>query len=519
MTLVTMSRKEFSRIKILQDVSAGSLSIDEAAALLRVTRRQLFRIQRAFRYRGAAALASQRRGQPGNRRFPVHLRQETLAIIRERYVDFGPTLAAEKLAACHGLSLSRETLRQWMMAEGLWCDRKERLKAVHQPRPRRDCVGELVQVDGSEHWWFEERGPQCSLLVYVDDATSRLMHLKFVQSESTFSYFAATREYLDRHGKPVAFYSDKHGVFRVNKAGAVGGDGMTQFGRALHEINIDILCANTPQAKGRVERANKTLQDRLVKELRLQGISTIDAANELLPGFLTDYNARFAKEPRDGKDLHRPLSPDDDLGEVFTWREERTVSNSLTLQYDKVLFLLEPTPISSTLRHKRVTVADYPDGRLKISYNGVDLAYRRLFDKVRQVDQGAITDSKRLGAVLSAVKAAQQQNGIFRSERTPRRMDQRASTFSQPNGTVAKLVRTRRAEKRRPPSERLAQRLPFGLNPDALDPATAAMLRLVEQRNREADNERSQLNRRRLESHRKHALAANPDQKDGPQAA
>jgi hypothetical protein len=187
---------------------------------------------------------------PRNRSYPSAWRAEVLGIIRERYPDFGPTLAAEKLAELHGIHLGRETLRQWMIAAGLWKDRRARLKAVHQPRYRRDCFGELIQIDGSEHWWFEGRGPQCTLLVYIDDATSRLMHLQFVESESTFDYFAATRAYLERYGKPVAFYSDKHGVFRVNKKDAVGGDGMTQFGRALHALNIDIICANSSQAKG-----------------------------------------------------------------------------------------------------------------------------------------------------------------------------------------------------------------------------------------------------------------------------
>ena len=423
MTLVTMSDKEFSRLQVLHDVAAGRLKISEATALLHLTRRQFFRLQRAFRRNGPEGLVSRRRGRPGNRRCPPTLRKYALATIREWYADFGPTLAAEKLAACHGLALSRETLRRWMMAEGIWLDRKERLKIVHQPRGRRDCVGELVQVDGSEHWWFEDRGPQCSLLVFVDDATSRLMHLKFVETESAFAYFAATREYLERHGKPVAFYSDKHGVFRVNHTGATGGDGMTQFGRALHEINIDIICANSPQAKGRVERANKTLQDRLVKELRLEGINTIEAANALLPAFLADYNTRFAKEPRDAKNLHRPLSSTDRLDEVFAWREERTVSNSLTLQYDKVLFLLEPTPIACTLRRKKVTVADYPDGQLKIRYDGVELAYRR-YDKIRHVTQGAVVENKRLGAVLSHIRCLQQQRGEQRSQHAPRRQDQ-----------------------------------------------------------------------------------------------
>ena len=223
-------------------------------------------------------------------------------------------------------------------------------------------MGELIQIDGLEHWWFEGRGPQCTLLVYIDDATSRLMHLQFVESESTFDYFAATRAYLERHGKPVAFYSDKHGVFRVNKKDAVGGDGMTQFGRALHALNIDIICANSSQAKGRVERANGTLQDRLVKEMRLSGIDTIAAGNAFLPAFMDDYNARFAKAPLEDRDVHRPLAGHDDLDDAFAWKEERTVSMNLTLQYDQVLFILEPTGIARSLARKRVTVIDYPTG-------------------------------------------------------------------------------------------------------------------------------------------------------------
>ena len=202
---------------------------------------------------------------------------------------------------------------------------------------------------------------------------------------------------------------------------------MTQFGRALHALNIDIVCANTPQAKGRVERANKTLQDRLVKELRLNAVSTIAAANELLPGFMTDYNARFAKTPRNDKDLHRPLCEGDDLGETLAWREQRTVSNCLTLQYDKVLFLLEPTAISRGLRRKRVTVVDYPDGRLAIRYRGADLPYRT-FDKIRHVKQAAVVDNKRLGPLLAMIHQSQQ---LQKPERRsgPRRCDQAGHMF------------------------------------------------------------------------------------------
>jgi len=204
----------------------------------------------------------------------------SLAGTRERYADFGPTFAAEKLAERHNLKVSRETLRSWMQQAGIWMSRAER-KRIQQPRHRREHIGELIQIDGSGHRWFEDRAAVCTLLVFVDDATSRLMELRFVASESTFAYFEALKAYLRRHGKPVAFYSDKHSIFRVSNENAASGNGMTQFGRALSELNIEILCANTSQAKGRVERAHHTLQDRLVKELRLAGISTIEAGKRV----------------------------------------------------------------------------------------------------------------------------------------------------------------------------------------------------------------------------------------------
>ena len=315
-----------------------------------------------------------------------------------------------------------------MIAAGLWQERRQKLKGVHQPRYRRDCVGELVQIDGSEHCWFEDRGPPCTLLVYIDDATSRLMHLKFVETESTFDYFRSTREYLEAYGKPVAFYSDKHAVFRVNGKGAVGGDGMTQFGRALHQLNIDIICANAPQAKGRVERANGTLQDRLVKEMRLAGISTLEAGNAFLPAFMADFNRRFAKAPYSDKDLHRPLSEDDELDDVFAWREERTVSRNLTLQYDQVLFILEPNAITLSLARQRVTVYDYPDGRFAIKHKGLELPYRP-FDRRQQVDQAAVVENKRLGPVLAYIAERQKELDMSRSNSAPRRRGQGKSLF------------------------------------------------------------------------------------------
>ena len=420
-----MSDGELRRLEVLRDVDRGGLPVGAAAQLLGRSERQVWRLLKAFRAEGASGLISKKRGRPSNRKTATAVRAAVLWIVRQNYADFGPTLAAEKLAGEHGFAFSSGTLRKWMIAEGLWLDRKQRRRRVHQPRHRRECVGELVQVDGCEHWWFEDRGPQCTLLVFVDDATSRLMHLQFVESESTFAYFHAARAYLEAWGKPVAFYSDKHGVFRVNHPGALGGDGMTQFGRALHALNIDIICANSSPAKGRVERAHKTLQDRLVKELRLAGAANLAQGNALLPGFVADYNVRFAKPPANSKDLHRPLRAGDDLEDAFAWKEERTLSQALTLQYDKVLFILEPSEQAKTAIGRRVTVVDYPDGRLSIRYRGVELAYRT-FDKIRQVDQGAIADNKRLGPLLAMIRDQQQRREPgHRSQRAPRRRDQR----------------------------------------------------------------------------------------------
>lgn len=272
---ITMSMREIDRLKTIQAVVDGSLKPMLAAIRLSLTTRQIQRLVNRYRNEGAAGLTSRQRGHTGNRQLAPGLADGILTIIRERYADFGPTLACEKLREIHGIVVSKETVRRLMSEVGYWVPRRQRPAKIYQPRNSRHCLGELIQIDGSDHRWFEERGPACTLLVYIDDATSRLMHLHFTYSESTFSYFEATRAYLELHGKPQTFYSDKATVFRCNNKNAAGGDVHTQFGRAMYELNIESICANSSQAKGRVERANLTLQDRLVKELRLQGISTM----------------------------------------------------------------------------------------------------------------------------------------------------------------------------------------------------------------------------------------------------
>ncbi len=225
----------------------------------------------------------------------------------------------------------------------------------------------------------------------------------------------ATKTYLQRYGKPVAFYSDKHTVFHVNKKAGIGGNGMTQYGRALHQLGIEILCANTPAAKGRVERAHGTLQDRLVKEMRLEGISSIPEANAWIDEYVETYNARFAKPPQIPANVHRSVQPYEDLDEIFTWQEPRTLSRSLTLQYHKVLYLVEPTRQNQRLAGRRVTIIDFPDGSIKIRYEGRDLQYRE-FDKLTHVHQGEVVSHKRLGAMLTFI--AEQQNAKPQEKRS-----------------------------------------------------------------------------------------------------
>ncbi|AUT70191.1 MULTISPECIES: ISNCY family transposase [Paraburkholderia] len=419
-TLVTLNMRELDRLKVIQAVVEQGLKPGRAAERLGLTVRQVQRLVMRYRESGAAGLASRKRDGPGNRRLDEGLALRALTLIRERYADFGPTLACEKLRECHGLVLSKETVRHLMTEAGLWVPRRQRPPKVYQPRARRACLGELVQIDGSDHRWFEDRAPACTLLVYVDDATSRLMVLHFTASESTFSYFEATRTYIERYGKPVALYSDRASVFHVNRRAETVGKGVTHFGRAMYELNIDTFCANSSSAKGRVERAHLTLQDRLVKELRLRGISTVSDANAYAPAFIAAYNARFAKPPRSPFDAHRPLRDDEDLDLLMTWRETRRVSKALTVLYDRVLYLLEDTPANRGLIHRYIDVWEYPDGRIEIRADGKALDCRR-YDKLAEVDQGAVIEHKRLAHALQVAQALQAQRDDRRISGAPSR--------------------------------------------------------------------------------------------------
>jgi hypothetical protein len=405
---VTMTMRELDRLKCIQGLIDGHLKQTAVAARLGLTTRQVRRLVRQYEQQGPVGLISKLRNRPSNRRLKSAVAEHAFGILRSTYADFGPTLAAEKLRERHGVDLAVETVRSIMVAGGLWLPRRLRAPKIQQPRSRRACLGELVQIDGCDHRWFEDRAAACTALVYVDDATSRLMVVLFVGVESTFAYFEATHQYLKHYGKPLAFYSDKASVFRVNKQSAAAGKGHTQFGRALYELNIDGMCANTPAAKGRVERAHQTLQDRLVKELRLQRISTVDGANEFMPTFIDDYNRRFGKLARDRHDAHRAVRKDEDLDAIFAWREYRKVTDSLTLRYERKMYLLEDTPDNRRHIGKYIEVFQFPDGRVEIRVAGVSLPYST-YNKIGSIDHGAIVDNKRLSQVLRTAQIVQAQ--------------------------------------------------------------------------------------------------------------
>jgi len=307
--LLEMSAKELSRLEMMQRLCKKQMSQQEAGRILDLSTRQIKRLLRAYRAKGAGGLVSKHRGRKGNNRLPEDMKKRALNLLKTNYQGFGPTLAHEKLVEKDHLKLSDESVRQLMIAEGLWKARKAKKVVVHQLRERRACFGELVQIDGSPHDWFEGRAERCSLLVFIDDATGKLLQLCFVESESFFSYAQAAEVYFRQQGKPVAFYSDKHGIFRVNVPSTGTGAALTQFGRAMQELDIQIICANTPQAKGRVERVIQTLQDRLPKEMRLRKICSWEAGNAYLPEFLADFNTRFAEEPRSDVNAHPQRRP------------------------------------------------------------------------------------------------------------------------------------------------------------------------------------------------------------------
>ena len=372
-----MSQTEAESIVTFEKLKQGELNQGEAAKLLGLSLRQVKRKLKAYRKDGVRALVHGARGKPGNRQLPQSLKAEAVQLVRERYADFGPSFASEKLASLHGIRINRETLRLLMAADGIWQPRRQKSGETHEWRPRRECRGELVQLDGSHHAWFEGRAPKCCLLAFIDDATSELLWAEFCDGESTENLLLATWHYLEQYGRPLSLYTDRGGVYKVN-LGNEEDDRVTQYGRSLQDLHIGLIHARSPQAKGRVERLFGTLQDRLVKELRLAGISDIAQANRFLrETYLPQHNAKFAVPAKSPTDLHRSLGSFD-LAHSLSLREERTLTPDRCLRYKNRWLQLQPKQPRILSRKEQIEVREHLDGNLHLWLRGAELSFQEL---------------------------------------------------------------------------------------------------------------------------------------------
>ena len=374
-----MSGKERKRMVVLAEVKRGKLSVAAAGRLLGVCYRQAKRIWRRFKKKGEAGLVHRNRGKPGPRRKSAKLRARVLARYGERYPDFGPTLAAEKLQQ-EGLRVDHETLRRWLVAKGLWNSGRKRQQ--HRSwRERRECFGQMVQLDGSHHDWFEGRRDKAVLMVMVDDATNRT-GARFSEEETTRAAYDVFEGWVRKNGLPGSLYVDRDSIYRCERVATVaeqldGQEPQTQFGRAMEQLGVEVIMAHSPQAKGRVERRNGLLQDRLVKELRLAGVNDLAAANAFLEQqFLPALNQRFTLAARSLVDAHRQGSWN--LGEVLSWEEARVVAKDWTVAWDNRWFQIEVKHERLSLAGRKVTVRQLRCGTVQLLYNGVKLRWKEL---------------------------------------------------------------------------------------------------------------------------------------------
>jgi transposase len=371
---IAMSQRERDRLRVLQDVKEGRYTQAKAAELLKLSVRQLRRLQMRWRRHGPSALVHRLRGQPSNHRHDAQLRKKVLQAFRRRYADFGPTLACEKLAE-EGLVVAVNTLRRWLLAEGLW-QRRRRRERHRRRRPRRSCFGELVQMDTSLHAWTEGRGDDMVLLTMIDDATSRVL-ARFYAADTIEAHFDLLGRWLAKYGRPVALYTDRHGIFEAHKEGQVDYEGETQFSRALAELDIELIKARSPQAKGRVERSFGTAQDRWVKVLRLAKASTVDQANAVLERLLPEHNRRFSVPPAQASDAHRALGSGHRLAAILSIQEQRVVANDYTIRFQNRLYQLDK-PIYPGQRGGKVIIELRLDGTMALRFGNHYLNYHAI---------------------------------------------------------------------------------------------------------------------------------------------
>lgn len=396
-----MSKKEIDRIPTIKKLCEGKTTASGAAEILCLSTRQARRLKKRFNDLGAKGLIHRSRGRTSNNKVDEDQRKKVIDIVKKKYHDFGPTLAHEKLSQNEDINFSVETLRRLMIDEGLWKSKIQRKVKIYQQRQRRTRKGELIQMDSSPHAWFEERADKCDLLLAIDDATGQIMQGFFNHQETTNAYFNLMRGYLARHGKPIAIYVDKNSIF-VSNSNKVNPVRPTQFTNAMNKLGIKVILANSPQAKGRVERANKTLQDRLIKEMRLLGISTIDEGNKYLTEYITLFNRKFAIEAKDKKDAHRPLLPSEDPIKILVKKHQRTLSKNLEFQFEGGLYQIKTDRVTYAMRNAPVIITKDAKNKVRVYYKDKRLDYK----VIKRSQVPIIANSKKLNSEVDRSRKA-----------------------------------------------------------------------------------------------------------------
>ena len=394
---ITLTKRDAERLRVLHQVMDGMITQISAGQLLDITDRQVRTLLGRVREEGAKGLIHRSRGRESPRKMPEAMADRIAAIIRTKYPDFSPLLASEKLRERHRIEVSRETVRQVMMAKGLWKRRRFR-KEAHFWRERKHRLGEMVQMDGSHHDWLEGRGPRLVLMGYVDDATGRFFG-RFYDHEGVYPAMDSLRRYIELYGLPLAIYLDKHSTYKTTRQADMDEllkdkqQAETQFERAVSELGIQTIHAHSPQAKGRVERVFRTLQDRLVKELRLVGAKTLEEANRFLEGYCEVHNRRCAMEALEPGDLHRPLPKSVILDDVLCIKGFRTVNEGYLVKWRGRMFVLGKP--SLTLRQQKLVVLERFDGRLALRFKGRDLEYREVLEPKRPAPKPVVVKIRR----------------------------------------------------------------------------------------------------------------------------
>ncbi|MGA8165253.1 MAG: ISNCY family transposase [Waddliaceae bacterium] len=357
-------------VAVLEQVRNKKLKQRQAAEILGISDRQVRNLLAVVKVRGVKGLISKKRGLPSNNQKPNKLKEDVLSLLQSKYEGFGPTFASKKLEELDNIKVHAETLRLWMISSKLWIPKQKNIK-THPSRERRACFGELIQVDGSRHRWFGMDGPAVTLLVFIDDATSKVTTLRFCNQETLNDYFKTLETHLKRYGIPRGIYTDRLKVFNGEKQ-------LSQFQQALHSLGVESILAYFPEAKGRVERVNRTLQDRLVKELALRGIKTIDEANEYLPKYLEVHNEKFPVEPASSFDAHRPLEKDYDLERLLCRREERTLSKDYVFQFHNRFYKINETPEIKKPKGRKIEVRITRKGKIRAFLGPIELKFSPL---------------------------------------------------------------------------------------------------------------------------------------------